>query len=84
MIELILAYGSPVALQIYRYRRVSTPAQRQQTKWVIFGLTCAILLFLLAAFSTIGALGPFFYLASASLSSFAFLSRKWACEMTVM
>jgi len=24
--------------QVYRYRRVSTPAQRQQTKWVVFGV----------------------------------------------
>ena len=23
--------------QVYRYRRVSTPAERQQTKWVLFG-----------------------------------------------
>jgi hypothetical protein len=30
--------------QIYRYRRVSTPVERQQTKWVIFGFTMAILL----------------------------------------
>jgi hypothetical protein len=28
--------------QIYRYRRVSSPAQRQQTKWVVFGLTLGI------------------------------------------
>ena len=27
--------------QIYRYRRVSAPVQRQQTKWVILGLTAA-------------------------------------------
>ncbi len=27
-----------VLAQIYRYRRVSTPTQRQQTKWVMFGL----------------------------------------------
>ena len=27
------------AAQIYRYRRVSTPAQRQQTKWVVAGFT---------------------------------------------
>ena len=26
--------------QIYRYRRVSTHAQRQQTKWVTFGFVC--------------------------------------------
>jgi hypothetical protein len=28
--------------QIYRYRRVSSPAQRQQSKWVVFGLTLGI------------------------------------------
>lgn len=39
-LELLLAWGSPVVIQIYRYRRVSTPAQRQQTKWVIFSLVC--------------------------------------------
>ncbi|EFH88181.1 hypothetical protein [Ktedonobacter racemifer] len=38
IIELILAYCSPIALLIYRYRRVFTPVQRQQTRWVIFGL----------------------------------------------
>ena len=27
-----------VLAQIYRYRRVSTPTQRQQTKWIMFGL----------------------------------------------
>ncbi len=28
-----------VIAQIYRFRRVSTPVQRQQTKWVVFGVT---------------------------------------------
>jgi hypothetical protein len=28
--------------QIYRYRRVSTPLQRQQTKWVVFGVIISI------------------------------------------
>ena len=28
---------SPAALQVYRYRCMSTPVQRQQTKWVISG-----------------------------------------------
>jgi hypothetical protein len=28
--------------QVYRYRRVSTPAQRQQTKWVVFGTTVGV------------------------------------------
>jgi hypothetical protein len=34
-------------VQIYRYRRVSTPVQRQQTKWVVFGTTLAIGSFLI-------------------------------------
>jgi hypothetical protein len=33
---------SLVWLQVYRYRRVSSPAQRQQTKWVVFGTTLGI------------------------------------------
>jgi hypothetical protein len=28
--------------QIYSYRRFSTPAQRRQTKWVVFGTTLAV------------------------------------------
>ena len=34
--------GSLVIAQIYRYRRLSSPAQRQQTKWVVFGVAVAI------------------------------------------
>jgi hypothetical protein len=30
--------GIGVAAQVYRYRRVSTSLQRQQTKWIVFGL----------------------------------------------
>jgi hypothetical protein len=36
-----LAVG--VVAQIYRFRSVSSPSQRQQTKWVVFGLTSLIL-----------------------------------------
>src|SRR5438874_4359346 len=31
-----------VLVQLYRYRRVSSPLQRQQTKWVVFGLAVPI------------------------------------------
>jgi hypothetical protein len=31
-----------LASHIYRYRRVSTPLQRQQTKWVIFAITAIV------------------------------------------
>jgi hypothetical protein len=34
--------ASQLGVQIYRYRRVSTPQQRQQTKWVIFGITVGL------------------------------------------
>ena len=32
-----------VGAQVYRYRRVSGPVQRQQTKWVVFGLVTSVL-----------------------------------------
>ena len=32
-----------VIAQVYRYRRVSGPMQRQQTKWVVFGLIAALI-----------------------------------------
>ena len=35
---ILLSLGCIVGVQVYRYRRVSNPTQRQQTKWVIFGL----------------------------------------------
>jgi len=35
---------SLVIAQVYRYRRVSTPAQRQQTRWVVYSLAVLILL----------------------------------------
>jgi hypothetical protein len=36
-----------VGTQIYRYRRVSTPRERQQTRWVVFGFTIGIVGFVL-------------------------------------
>jgi hypothetical protein len=33
---------SVVWAQVYRYRKVSSPAQRQQTKWVVFGTTVGV------------------------------------------
>ncbi len=50
MIDSLVFFGlllSVVAIQVYRYRRVSTPLQRQQTKWVVYGLSVALGGFLL-------------------------------------
>jgi hypothetical protein len=40
--------------QVYRYRRASDAVQRQQTKWVVFGVAVAVVGFLL----TLVAVGP--------------------------
>ena len=47
-IYLLFALGlsSAVISQIYRYRRVSSPEQRQQTKWVVFGFALVALIYL--------------------------------------
>lgn len=44
---IVLGLVVGVAAQFYRYRRVASPAQRQQTKWVIAGLAIALLAVLL-------------------------------------
>jgi hypothetical protein len=36
-------WGIGMGSQVYRYRRVSDPVQRQQTKWVVFGIVSAVL-----------------------------------------
>jgi hypothetical protein len=89
LIELALAWGSPVAVQIYRYRRVYTPAQRQQTKWVIFGLACCILTILLPGltgglFLTTSVSGALFTLVNPALSSLGFLLIPLSITMAIL
>jgi len=38
----LVVYGAVIYSQIYRYRRVSTPVQRQQTKWIILGVAAGV------------------------------------------
>ncbi len=38
--------GSGVVAQIYRYVHISSPVQRQQTKWVVFGFAATMLVIL--------------------------------------
>ena len=63
---------SLVAAQVYRYRRVSTPEQRQQTKWVVFGFAAALVGFtaviLMTAFvPAIRDIGPLAVMAFSTL-----------------
>lgn len=45
-----------IGSQVYRYRNVSSPDQRRQTKWVVFGTTLALSLLVIL-------LGPLFFFA---------------------
>jgi hypothetical protein len=51
------ALGTAVYSQTYRYRRVSRPVQRQQIKWVVFGISAALAVFL-AMFLALSAFAP--------------------------
>lgn len=47
LLENIVWFGGLACLVVallYRYRVISTPVQRQQTKWIVFGLSATILL----------------------------------------
>jgi hypothetical protein len=41
-VEFLLTWGSVSAVQVYRYRHVYTPVQRQQTKWVVFAYSLGV------------------------------------------
>ncbi len=38
----VTSYGAIIFSQIYRYRRMSTPVERQQTKWAILGIIIVV------------------------------------------
>lgn len=38
----LVVYGSTAAVQFYRYRRLYTPLERQQTKWLVFGVVLSV------------------------------------------
>jgi hypothetical protein len=50
----LVLWGSFPVAQLYRYVRVSDPIQRQQTKWVVFGVAVAVVGVLTTIF-TVGA-----------------------------
>lgn len=67
-----------VAAQIYRYLRVSSPSERQQTKWVMLGVAGAMvagIVFTLAGslLPTVGRPGTGYDLTSASALTLAYL-----------
>lgn len=55
LLPLLLAiFGTAIFAQIYRYLRVSSSSQRQQTKWVVYGLVLAIVLMFIARSTEFG------------------------------
>lgn len=50
-IQMVLI-GTLLYAQSFRYRRVSTPIQRQQTKWVVYGLALSLVLTFLVAITS--------------------------------
>ncbi len=41
---LFIVFGGSVSTQVYRYRRVASPVQRQQIKWLIYGFAPVLIL----------------------------------------
>jgi len=63
IVSSLILFGSMLGTQIYRYQHVSDLEQRQQTKWVVFGLAITVLLiivvpsffyFFIPAFDSLG------------------------------
>ncbi len=73
LIDSVVFFGllvSVVAIQVFRYRRISTPLQRRQTKWVVYGLSVALgglLLVRTVGFELILHLGVIGYMVVAAL-----------------
>ncbi|MBN1427224.1 MAG: hypothetical protein JXB07_02490 [Anaerolineae bacterium] len=44
----LCAYVAGIAAQVYRYHHISTPIERQQTKWVIWGCSITVIGFLVS------------------------------------
>lgn len=56
IVLLLGLFGMVIFAQIYRYIQISTPIQRQQTKWVILGIAATFIYFI--ALDIFGTLNP--------------------------
>jgi len=52
----VITYGAIIFSQVYRYRRVSNPVERQQTKWAVLGIIIVV-----TGFIVFGALFTVFF-----------------------
>lgn len=78
MVLFLGQFGSWVFSQVYRYRRVSGPVERQQTKWVVYAIVITLLVFILTGI--VGAFVPGYELLVEEQSTpqaFAFMLGSW-------
>jgi hypothetical protein len=81
--------GILVVAQIYRYRSVSTPVQRQQTKWIVFAIATIILAMLVltvpALFNpTLFQTGSLYSLITSNITLFVLLLGPVAIYIAIM
>lgn len=83
--SLILVFwvGAIVA-QIYRYRRVSTPKQREQTKWIAFGLASAGLLVFIPSLIQLLLPTTATSIYSGSVIGFLIVSNTWVVAVLLI
>lgn len=85
-------FGSGIFAQIYRYTHVSSPVQRQQTKWVVFGLTAAVigyfgsrlLLAVIPSFHQLGTSRFIYHLVVKPLSMFLLLLAPLTISISIL
>jgi len=91
LIILLGWFGSGVFAQIYRYVKVSKQIQRQQTKWVVFGVTCSFIGYFTFQFlsnlpllNQPGVARFLFYLLGKPLSVFLFLLMPLSISLSIL
>ncbi len=86
----ILSFGGTLLFaQLYRYRRVSNPVQRQQTRWVVFGVTIALVVFLGGSlyaliFPSLSQPGSLYSLAFTTASGLALLAIPLSIGIAIL
>jgi signal transduction histidine kinase len=69
--------------QLYRYRRVSSDAERQQTKWVVFGLLLTMVFSLIASLIYKKPSGPLINIIPLTVAIAILRSRLWDIDLII-
>ena len=80
-LDTLVVFGSTAAVQFYRYRRLYTPVERQQTKWLVFGFALTALM---TALSNVPAPDSPAYLLSVVFSGLGLLASGLALGIAIL